>query len=198
MKNGKYSKRRGVATKALVLVLTVMMIVGVSVGGTLAWLTSKTDAVVNTFTATDIEVTLVETKGLNEEKKWENEMIPGVTYEKDPVVSVTENTTVDCYLFVKFEETEDAQTYLTYTSTLTEANGWTKLQDGVWYRIVKTDDSVKEWHLLDGDKVTVNAENVTKENMATAAQTKLTYTAYAVQLQGFEGNAAGAWAKVAP
>lgn len=197
MKNGKFT-RRGIATKTMVLVLAVMMIVGVSVGGTLAWLTSKTGAVVNTFTATDIEVALTETKGLNAENKWENKMIPGATYEKDPVVSVTNKTTVDCYLFVKFEETANAQDYLTYVSNLTEAKGWTELEAGVWYRIVKTTDPVKEWHLLEGDTVTVNAENVTKENMKTAAQTKLTYTAYAVQLQGFEGKPADAWAKVAP
>lgn len=202
MKNGKYSKRRGVASKTLVLALAVMLIVGATVGGTIAWLTAQTESVVNTFSATDIKVTLEETKGLNEQGKWKNAMVPGVSYDKDPVVTVTDETTVDCYLFVKFVENDAARTYLNYTSTLTEANGWKVVPDetDVWYRIVKTTDETKSWNLLEGDKVTVNGETVTKENMATASQASLTYKAFAVQLSSGNGNFAPevAWAKVAP
>ena len=202
MKNGKYSKRRGVASKTLVLALAVMLIVGATVGGTIAWLTAQTESVVNTFSATDIKVTLEETEGLNEQGKWKNAMVPGVSYDKDPVVTVTDETTVDCYLFVKFVENDAARTYLNYTSTLTEANGWKVVPDetDVWYRIVKTTDETKSWNLLEGDKVTVNGETVTKENMATASQASLTYKAFAVQLSSGNGNFAPevAWAKVAP
>lgn len=202
MKNGKYSKRRGVASKTLVLALAVMLIVGATVGGTIAWLTAQTESVVNTFSATDIKVTLEENKGLNEQGKWKNAMVPGVSYDKDPVVTVTDETTVDCYLFVKFVENDAARTYLNYTSTLTEANGWKVVPDetDVWYRIVKTTDETKSWNLLEGDKVTVNGETVTKENMATASQASLTYKAFAVQLSSGNGNFAPevAWAKVAP
>ena len=202
MKNGKYSKRRGVASKTLVLALAVMLIVGATVGGTNACLTAQTESVVNTFSATDIKVTLEETEGLNEQGKWKNAMVPGVSYDKDPVVTVTDETTVDCYLFVKFVENDAARTYLNYTSTLTEANGWKVVPDetDVWYRIVKTTDETKSWNLLEGDKVTVNGETVTKENMATASQASLTYKAFAVQLSSGNGNFAPevAWAKVAP
>ena len=203
MKNGKYSKRRGVASKTLVLALAVMLIVGATVGGTIAWLTAQTESVVNTFSATDIKVTLEETKGLNEQGKWKNAMVPGVSYDKDPVVTVTDETTVDCYLFVKFVENDAARTYLNYTSTLTEANGWKVVPDetDVWYRIVKTTDKTKSWNLLEGDKVTVNGETVTKETMTEAAGAKLAYTAYAVQLAKSSTEnftPAEAWAKVAP
>ena len=205
MKNGKYSKRRGVASKTLVLALAVMLIVGATVGGTIAWLTSTSGPVVNTFSATDIEVTLVETKGLDKDGKWSNPMIPGASYEKDPTVTVTDNTTVDCYLFVKFEENADAKKYLTYTSTLNTGNGWA-LVDGttdVWYRIVRTGDETKAWTLLAADDagkaVTVNGETVTKQTMTEAAGAKLTYTAYAVQLAKSSTEnftATEAWAKV--
>ena len=201
MKNGKYSKRRGVASKTLVLALAVMLIVGATVGGTIAWLTAQTESVVNTFSATDIKVTLEETEGLNEQGKWKNAMVPGVSYDKDPVVTVTDETTVDCYLFVKFVENDAARTYLNYTSTLTEANGWKVVPDetDVWYRIVKTTDETKSWNLLEGDKVTVNGETVTKQTMTEAAGAKLTYTAYAVQLAKSSTEnftATEAWAKV--
>ena len=36
MKNGKYNKRRGVATKVLTMTLALMLVVGLSIGGTLA------------------------------------------------------------------------------------------------------------------------------------------------------------------
>ena len=206
MKNGKYSKRRGVASKTLVLALAVMLIVGATVGGTIAWLTSSTGSVVNTFTAAAIEVTLVETKGLTN-GKWENPMIPGASYEKDPTVTVTDKTTTDCYLFVKFEENAAAKKYLTYTSTLNTDNGWA-LVDGttdVWYRIVRTGDETKAWTLLAADEtgkaVTVNGETVTKQTMTEAAGAKLAYTAYAVQLAKSSTKnftPAEAWAKVAP
>lgn len=165
--------------KKIALLMACVMAFGIAVGGTLAWLTDETDSVVNTFTATDIEITLAET-----EDNWNKKMIPGATYTKDPIVAVTDETTVDCYLFVKFEETENASTYLTYTSNLTEDNGWKKVagEDDVWYRIVKTTDATKSWHLLAEDEVTVNGETVTKDNMSAAAATKLTYTAYAAQL----------------
>ena len=207
MKNGKYSKRRGVASKTLVLALAVMLIVGATVGGTIAWLTAQTESVVNTFSATDIKVTLEETEGLNEQGKWKNAMVPGVSYDKDPVVTVTDKTTTDCYLFVKFEENAAAKKYLTYTSTLNTDNGWA-LVDGttdVWYRIVRTDDETKAWTLLAADEtgkaVTVNGETVTKQTMTEAAGAKLAYTAYAVQLAKSSTEnftATEAWAKVAP
>lgn len=196
MSNGKYSrKRKGVATKTMILVLAVMLIVGCTIGGTLAWLTSKTDAVVNTFSPSNIEITLQETKNLDTSGKWIQKAVPGVTYDKDPVVAVDgTKTDIDCYLFVKFEANTAANTYLTFTSTLTTANGWTDVpgQTNVWYRVVKTSDAVKSWHLLADDKVTVK-DTVTKETMATAADAELKYTAYAIQYAGFESNVAGAW-----
>ena len=54
MRNGKYSKRRGVTSKTLVLALVLMMVVGATIGGTIAWLTDTSDTVVNTFTDSDI------------------------------------------------------------------------------------------------------------------------------------------------
>ena len=194
--------------KTIALVLACILCVAIGIGGTLAWLTANAGSLVNTFTATDIEVTLKETFNVDSDNdgtkdKWQAQMVPGVSYTKDPVVTVTDKTTVDCYLFVKFEESTDAKTYLTYTSTLTTANGWKQVpgQTDVWYREVKTTDAVKSWHLLDGDTVTVNGENVTKDNMSTAAATTLTYTAYAAQLMKDNTSAfepEEAWAKVAP
>ncbi len=190
--------------KTLALLLAMVMVLGATIGVTLAWLTDETDSVTNTFTVGDIKIELKETWNADSDDDdtindhWEAQLIPGKEYTKDPVVSVDgTKTNVDCYLFVKFEEKNTPSTYLTYTSTLTKDNGW-KLVQGetdVWYRVVKTDAVEKSWHLLEGDKVTINT-SLTKEDMPAANATpELVYTAYAIQVEGFTTPEL-AWAEV--
>ena len=189
MKNGKYSKRRGVASKTLVLALAVMLIVGATIGGTIAWLTDKTDAVTNTFTVGDINITLNETKS-------DFKMVPGNVIDKDPVVTVVDGSE-DCYLFVKIEKSTTLDKYISYTV----ASGWTELDnvDGVYYRVVNATDGTKSFSVLANDQVTVN-EGVTKADMEAlkaenATQPTLTFTAYAVQKDNID-TAALAWEKI--
>lgn len=195
--------------KKIALVLAVVLLMVATVGGTLAWLTDSTDEVKNTFTTADIDVTLTETfntdsnnDGTND--KWQAQMIPGYTYAKDPKVEVSADS-VDCYLFVKFEETGNPSTYLTYTSTLTAANGWTQgngtdIPANVWYRKVMASDTTRSWELLSGNSISVK-DSVNKDNMSVAASATLTYTAYASQLYksaGVEFSAKEAWSNAQP
>ena len=210
MNNGKFAKRKGIATKMMFMILAVVLIVGISVGGTLAWLTDTTESVTNTFTVGDIDITLSETFNTDSDNDgksdcWTAQMIPGYSYKKDPTVTVSDDS-VDCYLFVKFDETGNAATYLDYTSMLTEANGWKQgdgtIPESVWYREVMSTDDTRSWKLLADDTVTVSGTAVTKANMETAAQASLTYTAYASQLYKSNSTAdnkftaAEAWANV--
>jgi len=145
--------------RTIALFMAAVMLFGVTVGGTIAWLTDKATEVTNTFTVGDVEIDLYETdKEGNKTQANEYQLVPGNEYKKDPKVEVLSNTNVDCYLFVKFTENEAAKTYLDYTSTLTSANGWTKLtetvsseDDDVWYREVLTTDTTKGWYLLAAD-----------------------------------------------
>lgn len=191
--------------KAWVSLVAVVLVLCCAVGGTLAWLTDKTGEVKNTFSPSDINITLTETPntdtdGNGENDAWKADMIPGFSYTKDPVVTV-KGDSVDCYLFVKFEEKGNPATYLTYTSTLTAANGWTQgdstdIPSSVWYRKVTANAADQSWNLLNGDTIAVK-DTVTKDNMTTAAKAELVYTAYATQLyksNGVEFSAAEAWA----
>lgn len=175
--------------KKLTTVLAIVLVVALSVAGTYAYLTSKTATITNTFTVGKVNIDLAETTGT------EYQLIPGKVHKKDPVVTV-KGGSEKCYLFVKFEENGNPADYLTYTSTLTEANGWTKgtgtIPGNVWYRVVDKNTANTDFHLLDGDKVTIK-NNVTNDNMTEAAKAELVYTAYACQYEGFENNAAGAW-----
>ena len=159
--------------KTLALLAALVLVVGCIIGGTLAWLTAKTDAVVNTFSASDIEITLTETEA-------EYKMVPGWTIAKDPKATVLAGSE-ECFLFVKLEKSANFDEYMTYEI----ANGWTALEgvDGVYYREVKTADMGTSYSVLKDDQVTVKG-TVTKEMMETAKQNKptLTITAYASQL----------------
>ena len=193
--------------KKVLSIVAVVLVLCCAIGGTLAWLTAKSDVVTNTFAPSDINITLTETPNTDTDNDgkadaWKADMIPGFSYTKDPVVTV-EDDSVDCYLFVKFEEKGNPATYLTYTSTLTAANGWTQgdgtsIPSNVWYRVVKAGDTTKSWNLLDGDTIAVK-DTVAKDNMADAAKAELVYTAYATQLyksNGVEFSAAEAWDNV--
>ena len=191
-------KKKGLA---LVLALT-LLVVGV-VAGTLAWLTAKSDTVVNTFTTSDIEVKLEETKGTTVTGGKEFKMIPGYTISKDPKATVLAGSE-ECFLFVKLDKSANFDTYLEYVI----ADGWTKLEgvtDTVYYRVVDgtTNQIGTPYSVLKDDQVTVKGE-VTKammDGLTTETLPKLTVTAYASQLHKnatTEFTAAEAWANVNP
>ena len=195
MSNGKFAKRKGIATKTMFMILAVVLIVGISVGGTLAWLTDTTESVTNTFTVGDINITLDETKT-------DFKMVPGNTIEKDPKVTV-EGGSEDCWLFVKVEKSNNLDTYITYTvdsdwTRLTTDKDGNSISDLIYYRSVTASDGDQVFSVLTGDQVTVK-DSVTKDLMEQAKDSPptLTFTAYAVQKDNID-TAAAAWAEVNP
>ena len=180
--------------RTIALLMAVVMLFGATVGGTIAWLTAKTDPVVNTFTPSDIAITLTETP--NDGDSWKAQLIPGKEYAKDPVVAVDRTkTNVDVYLFVKIEEANNPATYLEYEYV---TSGWTELTAGskIYWREVKATDTDISWNLLKDNKVTVRT-SVTK-GMLTANDFKnptISFKAYAIQTLGF-ANAEAAWTEV--
>lgn len=187
--------------KATIAVTALLLVLCFAIGGTLAWLVDKSDAVVNTFTYGDINIDLSETTG-NEYK-----MIPGNDISKDPKVTVEANSEA-CWLFVKVEKSDN---YADYLANYTIADGWNELDGvaGVYYREVNADTAKAgtSYQVLKGDTVTV-LDSVKKSDMEAikngiVAKPTLTFTAYAVQLDGFNAttntaakNAALAWAEI--
>lgn len=191
MRNGKFSKRRGIAAKTMMMILAVMLIVGGTIGGTVAWLTAKTEPVVNTFTVGDINIDLAETTT-------DYKMVPGSSIGKDPEVTVKAGSEA-CWLFVKVEKSPNLDHFITYAI----AEGWTELegQTGVYYRQVAAAAVDVTFSVLKDDKVNVNS-GVTKTDMEAlkaddAIQPTLTFTAYAVQKENM-ADAAEAWAAINP
>lgn len=174
--------------KLAIALVCILLVVGI-VGGTLAWLTDTTESVTNTFTIGDIDITLKESENLD------LKMIPGWTIDKDPVVTVLKDSE-DCWLFIKVEESENLDDYITYEI---DPNNWTKLEgvegvDNVYYcyakditadraiKVLGYTDEAGEFHpnqVLVNDTVTeAMMEDLKGEN---ATQPTLTFTAYATQ-----------------
>ncbi len=184
-------RRRSVSGRAFVTLLALVLVFGCAVGGTFAWLTAKTDAVVNTFTYGDINIGLTETT--NNPYK----IVPGVNISKDPKVTVKAGSEA-CWLFVKVEE-ENWPTFKdgeTAKIAYGIAPGWTKLENGVYYREVGAVNADTSFGVIENNVITVS-ENLTKTEVkdVVTVQPKLTFTAYAVQKDGVT-TAAAAWAKV--
>ena len=189
MKNRKTrsAMRRMLFTLALVLVVAVA-----SVGGTIAWLTDKTDPVTNTFTVGDINIGLTET-----ERTYK--IVPGVEIPKDPKVTVKANSEA-CWLFVKVEEANWPSAMESDTTTRKVkydiAGGWQPVpeQTNVYYREVSATTEDTDFAVLKDNKVTVS-QNLTKDDIKTiTTNPTLKFTAYAIQKEGF-GTAADAWAE---
>lgn len=171
--------------KVFLTVAALILVLCCAVGGTLAWLVAKSDTVKNTFTVGDINIDLTESMT-------DYKMVPGNTISKDPKVTVKANSEA-CWLFVKIEESENFGAFLTYAV----ANGWTKLQDGVYYREVAAAAADQDFAVLKSNEVKV-LENVTKEQLNELTERTfptLTFTAYAVQKDNV-ATAADAWAKI--
>lgn len=191
MKNKKLfddRKEKNQMKKKLTTVLAIVLVVALSVAGTYAYLTDKTAQVVNTFTVGNVDIKLAETTG-NSYK-----MVPGTPIHKDPKVTVEADSEA-CWLFVKVEKSANFDDFMTYDM----ANGWTKLEEGVFYRQVAASAADQDFAVLTNDTVTVKPD-VTKDMMdaienGTAANPTLTFTAYACQTAGID-TAAKAWAEV--
>ena len=178
----KNKTNRTVSIKIAALIAAIVLVIGCTAGGTVAWLVSKPDPIVNTFTIGDINATLTETKR-------EFKIVPGVDIVKDPVATV-EAKSEDCYLFVQLTEAN----WPTFTETgstarkveYTVADGWTKLENGVYYRVVAKKDTDQHFDVLKGNRVTVSNTLTKQEANGIADTPKLTVAVYAVQKAGIK------------
>ena len=188
-----YAKKKSVSIKVVVLLLAVVLLIGCVAGGTLAYLMTKSATVTNTFVAGEIgTLSLAETTG--------NSYIvtPGVDITKDPVVTFKGNN-VAAYVFLKVEATDwavsGADTTYTYSIGTNQEvkwvlDGWTKLEDGVYYKEVAANAGEQSWSVIKDNKITVSSE-ITKANISDYTK-GLSFTAYAIQKDGFT-TVAAAW-----
>ena len=203
--NSKLNKK--IIAMLSVFIMLALVVIGNSVSGTVAWLVSKPESTVSTFTLGDINITLAESDFGSQLK-----IIPGVDIKRDPKVTVKANSEA-CWLFVKVEERnwpdfeeENGTRKVSYSVN----NGWNVLTNnpGVYFREVSAEDAQKgiDYTVLAGNEscpsgVIKVSQELTKEEInsirSSEKQPSLTFTAYAVQRAGID-TAAAAWATVNP
>ncbi|MDY4487694.1 MAG: SipW-dependent-type signal peptide-containing protein [Candidatus Limivicinus sp.] len=180
--------------KTLTVVIALVLVVVMSVAGTVAYLTSQA-AVTNSFTVGTVEITLDETdvdlygSKDGETRVAENtyKLIPGHTYTKDPIVHVGADSE-DCWLFVKVENGLSAieDSNATIADQL-RTNGWTLVAGTTniyaYRAVVSANDDVP---VFGSFKLAGTAD------VASYANARIDVTAYAVQADSFT-TAADAW-----
>lgn len=205
--------------KALLLSLCAVLLVVASVMGTMAYLTSS-DTVTNTFTVGKVQITLDEAavnldgtpiEGAARVKQNSYKLLPGLTYTKDPTVTVKAGSEPSYVkMTVTFSKAAELDAIFAPTGAdLTSIfNGYNSTN---WIAKGNTEDTVKNtrtyefWYkdtvaaptadvVLDAlfDSITV-PDSITKEQLATIEGLTITVNAYAIQADGF-GSAEEAWA----
>lgn len=196
MSKGKFQKK---GSKILVLMLAMMLVFGMAVGGTLAYLMDTSEEVTNTFTVGDINIELwehdLENGALNTAvtvaaNNTDYKVLPGTKQAKDPYVVVKANSEA-CWLFVKITQKNNANPQLV---SFTVASGWTELTAGsgiYWREQAATTADTDPIYILSDNEVSYSAD-LTKAQLKNAEQPKLIFQAYAVQKEA-GADAAAAW-----
>ena len=204
-------------SKALLLMLCAVLLVAASVLGTMAYLTS-TDEVVNTFTVGKVQIKLDEAKanadgtlvqGADRVKANSYKLLPGHTYNKDPMVTVLEGSE-SAYIkmtvtFSKAAELDDIfapngadmtsifngydSTNWTYKGNTKDTNANTRTYE-FWYKeaVAATNADVALDALFDSITIPGTINNT---QLDTIKGMTITVNAYAIPADGFtDANAA--------
>ena len=205
--------------KVLLTVCCAALLVCVTIGATVAYLTS-TDEVVNTFTVGNVQIKLDEAKANPDGTLVENaarvdansyKLLPGHTYNKDPMVTVLKDSE-SCYvkMTVTFTKANELDAIFdpngaTLTSIFNGYNSSNWIYKGntkdasantrtyeFWYKetVAAPDGDVALDALF--DSITVPG-TITGAQLASIAGMTITANAYAIQADGF-ATADAAWA----
>ena len=205
--------------KTIALALVLVMVFGATLGGTFAYLTS-TDQVVNTFTVGNVQIKLDEAQAnpdgslvasAGRVKANSYKLLPGHTYNKDPMVTVLEGSeSAYIKMTVTFTKAAELDAIFTPGANLTSIfNGYDSAN---WIYKGNTEDTgantrtYEFWYkeavaaptedvALDAlfDSITVPG-SITNTQLDTIKGMTITVNAYAIQADGF-ANADAAWSK---
>lgn len=209
------------------MVLCAALLVGASVAGTMAYLTSH-DQVVNTFTVGKVAITLDEAKvdvngqyvtnHDNRVKANDYHLLPGLTYIKDPTVTVKQPSErayvrmlVKVTNIVNLKEVFKGESYYSndkdangqnifllqnlidgWDSTLWEYEGYTPDGNNGTYefRYFAPVDALNGDVILDDlfETITIPGEDVTSDNIAYLDYVEINVVAQAIQAAGFQAD----------
>ena len=206
--------------KFALMATSLVLVAALAVGGTLAYLTSK-DTVTNTFTVGQVKIKLDEAKTTADGtlvaddarvKANSYKLMPGHTYNKDPMVTVLKNSEESYVkMTVTFSHADEldgifapngaemTSIFKGYDSSTWIAKGNTK-DDSTntrtyefWYNNTVAATTDADFPLAPLFKQIEVPGTITNEQLATINNMTITVNAYAIQADGF-ANAEAAWA----
>lgn len=184
--------------KTLTMVLAMVLVAAISVGATLAYLTSK-DTVTNTFTVGNVAITMDETNvdgsaaDPARDKANSYKLLPGHEYTKDPIVHVS-NGSEDCYLFVKVtNEIAAIEDQSNTVAAQMAAKGWALIDQTNGIYVYGTSSAPTK--VAANANVTVFesfkvADDVNNDTLKGYNEKTIVVNAYAIQADGFTGKTA--------
>lgn len=199
MKRGKYeaprAPKRHSSKKALAMLLSLVLLIGCVVGGTLAWLVASSETVTNTFSVGDINITLSETTGTS------YKILPGGTSAKDPTLKIQQGSE-KCWVYVLIDNSVVLNGTVVATPNINE-NDWKVVDKSgtkTLYRYKDVVDASSAEQTLGVFTTVAYADTITKDNINTLKDTKIVITGYAHQsentTQVVADAAAKAWAEL--
>jgi len=179
--------------KKIVLGLTALiLVVGLTIGGTLAFMQSKTVQVVNTFTVGSVHLSLAETY------EQDSQLIPGTVIAKTPILTVAAGSE-ECFVKAKIEIPVALQTLISAGKITIDYNttDWSTIDANgiVYYNGTVAKNAAATVLPALFTTVTINS-SVTNEDLATIADLanrQIKVTGYAIQKATF-GTKELAWA----
>ena len=212
-------ERKNMKKKLLIMSVAMVLVCAFAVGMTIAYLTS-TDEVVNTFTVGNVQIKLDEAKvnpdgtivpNVDRVKTNSYKLIPGHTYNKDPMVTVLSGSESSYIkMTVTFSNSSEldaifAPTGADLTSIFNGYDRTTWIYKGNTENTGNNTRTYEFWYketvaaptadiALDAlfDSITVPG-NINNDQLATIEGMTITVNAYAIQADGF-ADATAAWA----
>ena len=207
--------------KILLIAVCILAVAGISVMGTLAYLTDST-AVVNTFTMGNVDITLDEAdvdeygvaiQGADRVTSNEYKLIPGMTYTKDPTVTVVKGSeesyvrmlvTMNCQKAINeiFDPQLQAETRLDaffkgydsskwiYKGETTDTTADTITYEFRYYTTVSAADATENVKLEPLFTTFVAPGFLTGEDLKQLDDFEITVVGHAIQATGFEADTA--------
>ena len=180
-------------SKALLLTLCAVLLVAASVMGTMAYLTSN-DEVVNTFTVGSVNIKLDEAKvdddgkavaGADRVKANEYKLLPGLTYTKDPTVTVLDGSE-ESYVRMKVTFNNAAQIIAMCTDPEFAEDGPTGVENAFpLIRMVNfVEANAANWDGIIPDNMVDTEEMLADAKYFDAANDTLTYYFYYTETVG--------------
>ncbi len=199
--------------KVLLTLCSALLLVSLSVGMTIAYLTDTTEVVTNTFTVGNVNIKLDEAEyveGVATGKRTETgssyKLMPGLSYEKDPTVTV-ETGSESCFVRMRVTIEGIADILAQYAAAEKEflpqycVEGW---DDTIWLSkgYDATTGELEFWYKEEVatpktleplfTKIVVDGEVFDEDNMDLLKNVKIKIAADAIQSAGFDSQEA-AW-----